>query len=256
MFLDERLEKILEILKKEKKVKVSELSEKFNVSEVIIRKNLKRLELEGKLKRTHGGAILLKEIAHTITLEERIVNRTKQKEEIAKKILENVKDGEGIFLDVTSINYIAAEYLSNSEKKFTLITNMPGIAGLFNKNSNIKVIIIGGEYNKEIGGNIGIEAIKHIQNYNVDKSFIGSAGIDIDNGKVTNFEAHDGITKNEIIKISKESFLVTEYKKIGVSGSYKFANIKEFDYIITEKNKKEYSENIKKILEENSIEIV
>ena len=38
MFLDERLEKILEILKKEKKVKVNELSEKFNVSEVIYEK--------------------------------------------------------------------------------------------------------------------------------------------------------------------------------------------------------------------------
>ncbi len=61
MFLDERLEKILEILENEKKVKVTDLAEKFNVSEVIIRKNLKRLEQEGKLKRTHGGAILLKE---------------------------------------------------------------------------------------------------------------------------------------------------------------------------------------------------
>ena len=60
MFLDERLEKILEILENEKKVKVTDLAEKFNVSEVIIRKNLKRLEQEGKLKRTHGGAILLK----------------------------------------------------------------------------------------------------------------------------------------------------------------------------------------------------
>ena len=43
MFLDERLEKILEILENEKKVKVTDLAEKFNVSEVIIRKNLKRL---------------------------------------------------------------------------------------------------------------------------------------------------------------------------------------------------------------------
>ena len=40
MFLDERLEKILEILKNEKKVKVTDLAEKFDVSEVIIRKNL------------------------------------------------------------------------------------------------------------------------------------------------------------------------------------------------------------------------
>ena len=34
MFLDERLEKILEILNEEKKVKVSELAQKFQVSEV------------------------------------------------------------------------------------------------------------------------------------------------------------------------------------------------------------------------------
>ena len=51
MFLDERLEKILEILENEKKVKVTDLAEKFNVSEVIIRKNLKRLEQEGKIEK-------------------------------------------------------------------------------------------------------------------------------------------------------------------------------------------------------------
>ena len=68
------------------KVKVTDLAEKFNVSEVIIRKNLKRLEQEGKLKRTHGGAILLKELVHSSTLEERIINRTKTKEIIAKSV--------------------------------------------------------------------------------------------------------------------------------------------------------------------------
>lgn len=51
MFLDERLEKILEILENEKKVKVTDLAEKFNVSEVIIRKNLKRLEQEAEIEK-------------------------------------------------------------------------------------------------------------------------------------------------------------------------------------------------------------
>ena len=51
MFLDERLEKILEILENEKKVKVTDLAEKFNVSEVIIRKNLKKSGLKLYLKK-------------------------------------------------------------------------------------------------------------------------------------------------------------------------------------------------------------
>lgn len=255
MFLDERLEKILEILKKEKKVKVKDLSNKFDVSEVIIRKNLKRLESEGKLKRTHGGALLLKDLVHTITLEERIVNRTKQKEDIAKKIVKNIENLEEIFFDVSSVNYIAAEYLSKTMKKVTLITNMPSIASLFNNNSKVKIIIIGGDYSKEIGGNVGIEAINSIKKYNVDKSFIGSAGIDLDTGKVMNFESNDGNTKREIIKISKQSFLATEYRKFGLSGSYKFAKLKNFDNIITEKEEKDYSGSVKKKFIEYNIKI-
>ena len=220
MFLDERLEKILEILENEKKVKVTDLAEKFNVSEVIIRKNLKRLEQEGKLKRTHGGAILLKELVHSSTLEERIINRTKQKEIVARKIIENIENGETIFFDITSINYIASEYLANSEKEITLITNMPSITTHFNKNSKVDIIMIGGEYNKKVGGNVGSEAINYIKRYNVDKAFIGSAGIDLEAEKVMNFELNDGNTKKEIMKISKKIFLVTEYKKLGILGGY------------------------------------
>ena len=214
MFLDERLEKILEILKSERKVKVTDLAKKFNVSEVIIRKNLKRLEQEGRLKRTHGGAILLQELAHTSTLEERIINRTAHKEIIARKIIDNIEDGETIFFDITSINYIAAEYLAK-----------------------VTIIMIGGEYNKEIGGNVGIEAINYIKKYNVDKSFIGSAGIDLEAGKVMNFEANDGNTKKEIMNISKKIFLATEYRKLGILGNYKFSNLSNFDIFICEKDK-------------------
>ena len=61
MFMEERLNEILNIIKEEKKVLVKELSEKFNVSESMIRKDLQRLEKEGKVKRTYGGAILERE---------------------------------------------------------------------------------------------------------------------------------------------------------------------------------------------------
>ena len=256
MFLDERLEKILEILKSEKKVKVTDLAKKFNVSEVIIRKNLKRLEQEGRLKRTHGGAILLQELAHTSTLEERIINRTAHKEIIARKIIDNIEDGETIFFDITSINYIAAEYLANSSKEITLITNMPSITTHFNKNSKVTIIMIGGEYNKEIGGNVGIEAINYIKKYNVDKSFIGSAGIDLEAGKVMNFEANDGNTKKEIMNISKMIFLATEYRKLGILGNYKFSNLSNFDIFICEKDKKDFLENYKKGFDEFEVEIL
>ena len=47
MFMEERLNEILEIIKREKKVLVKDLSEKFNVSESMIRKDYKDLKKRG-----------------------------------------------------------------------------------------------------------------------------------------------------------------------------------------------------------------
>ena len=48
MFMEERLNEILEIINKEKKVLVKDLSKRFNVSESMIRKDLHKLERKGK----------------------------------------------------------------------------------------------------------------------------------------------------------------------------------------------------------------
>ena len=151
---------------------------------------------------------------------------------------------------------MAAERLSKIDKSLKIITNMPSIAALFNKNSQIEIIIAGGDYHKEIGGIIGSEAINNISRYNADKAFIGCAGIDIDTGRVMNFDANDGNTKRKIMDISGQNFLVTESKKINETGSFNFSNLKEFTGIITEKNKLEYSNDIRKKLSEDDTDIL
>ena len=256
MFLDERLDKIMELLNKNKKVKVKELSQTFNVSEVIIRKDLQRLELEGKLRRTHGGAILKKEIVHLSTLDERLINKTTQKNIIAKKIFDNILPEETIFLDVSSINYIAAELLAAQDKSIVLITNMPSLASLFRKHSKTDVIIIGGNYNKEIGGIVGSEAIEAIEKYKVDKAFLGSCGINLTTGSITNFQSEDGNTKKAVISIAKKKYLVIENKKFYCEGTFSFSSLKEFDSIITEKKSELLSNEVKEISKKFLVELI
>ena len=55
-----RLEHIREQVKNEKKVTVSELSKIYKVTEETIRRDLEKLEKEGFLTRTFGGAVLTK----------------------------------------------------------------------------------------------------------------------------------------------------------------------------------------------------
>ena len=62
MFAEERQEKILEMLKVNKRVSNTELIKKFGVSGTTIRIDLTELEQKGLLSRTHGGAILKRKI--------------------------------------------------------------------------------------------------------------------------------------------------------------------------------------------------
>ena len=256
MFLDERLNSIMEILNKEKKVKVNDLAKHFNISEVMIRKDLQRLETEGKLKRTHGGAILKKEIVHLSTLDERLINKTSQKSIIAKKIFASISENETIFLDVSSINYMVAELLAEEDKSLVLITNMPSISALFRKDSGTEIIITGGNYNKEIGGIVGSEAINCINKYKVDKAFLGSCGINPETGAVMNFQSEDGNTKKAVLSIAKKKFLIVETKKFECEGTFCFSSLNEFDAVITEKRQEQLSPGIKKLMKKFMIEFI
>ena len=58
MLAIERKNEILAILQKEQRVLVSELSKRYEVTDETIRRDLEKLEKEGFVKRTYGGAVL------------------------------------------------------------------------------------------------------------------------------------------------------------------------------------------------------
>ena len=77
MFVEERLNLIIEILERDGRVRVKDLSKQFNVSESMIRKDLKVLEKKNLLQRTYGGAI-------------NIVNRPVDLESFNTRIIKNI----------------------------------------------------------------------------------------------------------------------------------------------------------------------
>ncbi|MGC3054090.1 DeoR family transcriptional regulator, partial [Enterococcus faecalis] len=57
MLIEERLAKFQKIVNEQKSISMEALAEQVSVSKDTIRRVLIRLEKEGHLKRTHGGAI-------------------------------------------------------------------------------------------------------------------------------------------------------------------------------------------------------
>lgn len=236
MFMEERLEEIINILKVDGKVLVKDLSEKFGVTEGMIRKDLQKLEKKGKIKRTYGGAMLERKITHDENVAPRLIRNLDGKRRIAKMAVDEINNDDVVFLDTSSTNYVIAEMLNNTMKNITVITNMNKIAMAFDDNPNINVICIGGTYNKKLGGTVGAVANEDIRNYRTDKAFIGVAGLNLRDNVISNCNIEEAKTKYEIIRCSKKSYAVMEYNKFFVDSSYKFGTLDDIDAIITDEN--------------------
>ncbi|MDM8312750.1 transcriptional regulator, DeoR family [Clostridium cadaveris] len=253
MFTEERLEQILNILDKNGRVKVKDLSELFNVSESMIRKDLKKLESEGVLQRTYGGAILNRKFSSNIPIDSRMKVNLDTKELIAEKAFKLIDEGDVVFLESSSINFFLAKLIANSTKKITLITNMSIIPPLFNNNDIVTLICIGGIYNNKSEGVLGSEVIKSISKYIFNKGFVGSAGVNLISNSAYTAELEDGNVKELIISNSKEAFLVVEKEKFDIDSTYRFADLEEFKAIITDSD---ISDEIRNKLKKLSVKLI
>jgi DeoR/GlpR family transcriptional regulator of sugar metabolism len=235
MFIEERHKFILDILERDGKVLVKDLSTQFEVSESMIRKDLQVLEKNNLLQRTYGGAINIKRtIVNGESFFKRVEKDTDLKEIIAKKAYEQIVEGDTIFLDASSISHFLTQLLIENNKKITLITNMVEISSMIHLNSKIHVIFIGGDYNPLVGGNIGSHSIEQIKLYRCNKAFIGCSGIDLRDGSISTGESEDAGTKRAIISISKELYLMAPNERFNLDGIFNFSNIIDFHSIITE----------------------
>lgn len=254
LFTEERHSEILSILNKEGKVVVKDLSNHFSVTEDCIRKDLKILENKTMLRRTYGGAIPFRAIAHIEPLEERKHLNLDLKSIIAKKAFDIIEEGETIFLDISTTNILLAKLLSNSKKKLTVVTNMLDIMSILNnEESNITVISPGGVLKKDSNGFTGSMTIENISNYKFNRAFIGSCGVNLQDKSVTTFDVEDGNTKKAIIRNSQKVYIVIESSKFYFDSIYKFATFNDINVIITEK----ISDNdILTILKKSNIEVI
>ncbi len=234
MFVEERHDIILNLLQKQGKLLVKELSERFNVTEDCIRKDLASLEKRELLKRTYGGAVPLRANSHMFSVQNRKSLEIPAKEIIANKAIHLIGEGETIYLDISTCNVEIAKLLLKSEKSFTIVTNMLEIVQLFAAAGDHRLISVGGVYNTTYDGFIGSMSIDIIKRFKFDKAFIGVVGIDVDENSVYTYAVEDGLTKEAVIKVSRQVYLVAQSSKFSMDGNYRFGKLGEFTGIITD----------------------
>ena len=180
----ERRDSIIQLIQKNGKVRVDNLSEKHEVSSVTIRNDLDFLEKKGILHRTHGGALIRKNVYEDPTLEEKQKLYQSEKQRIGERAIEMIDDGDSILLDSGTTAMEVAKRLSG-KKNLTIMTNAINIALKLGSFENLNVMLTGGVLRKESFSLVGPEAEATISNYFFDKLFLGVDGLEIKYGLTT-----------------------------------------------------------------------
>ena len=212
MLNEERRRAIVDILTRQGRVLVTELSQHFDTSQVTIRKDLEILHTHGLVHRTHGGALPARDGAlDDPTLREKEKLHHQEKLRIAENAASKVKEGQVVILDSGTTTTAIARTLRNF-RNLTIVTNAVNIAAELS-GTDIEVILTGGTLRKNSFSLVGPIAEDTLRRLNADILFLAVDG----------FDAHYGLSTPNLLEAKVNRVMVEVAKRtIAVCDSSKF----------------------------------
>jgi DeoR family transcriptional regulator, fructose operon transcriptional repressor len=225
-----RKQKLIEKLELDGIVDVKEIAILLETSEITVRRDLAILSEQGLLVRTHGGAMKVSLSQMPVTFAQKSAINSEQKDEICRKAVEQIQEGDVVFLDCGSTIFRMCPLLRNMRIK--VVTNsLPIINELIG--SSVSLNFAGGEIDFERQAAHGKMAVEHFQRYRADKAFVGIDGISIENGLSASSEKEAEITI-VISQNSLETFFLCDSSKLEKDRYFPFASIDFVKNLITD----------------------
>ncbi|NBD26941.1 DeoR/GlpR family DNA-binding transcription regulator [Paenibacillus glycinis] len=234
MLVAERYEKIVGLVNDRGSIRVTELSELCQVTEETIRRDLDRLEQAGRLRRSHGGAVSVKDTPQQpeIPYAEREITHAEEKRRIAEEAVKLIRPKDRILLDASSTAWYMATYLPDFP--LTVLTNSIKVAMELSIKERIEVISTGGLLAQRSLSYVGPLAERSLDAYHVDKVFFSCKGVHLERGISESNELQARI-KQKMIGMADDVILLADASKFGVQAFTHVAELGDVDTIITDR---------------------
>lgn len=240
MFQVERLQRIRQILSAKKSVSVIELSDVLDVSEITIRRDFEKLEKDGFLHRTHGGAVL-----NTEWQAQEVPQKPAQgaaipvaqipslNGELGRLCVDIVENYDVVFLTRTPSNIAMAKHL-HEKAEVNVVTNSLEIMMAMAEDRSSRVLLTGGKVDYErwtLQMNLMDPATAALK---VNKAFIHVQGLDFNGGISVN--DYDDVMLYQFLKktVQGDIVLVVEGMVFGKTGLYKIDELDQVAALVTD----------------------
>ena len=248
---EERQQQILDTVRDNRQVTVTELSSRFDVSEVTIRRDLRELAAQGALRRAHGGAVVATPAPPEPPVVQRLSRAENCKECIGRAAAALVPDGDSVFIGSGSTTAYVARHLAGRED-LTVVTNALNVATELATAAGVTVVVTGGMMRASELSLVGHIAEQSLREVRVDRVIMGMQAIDPEAG-MTNDYLPEVMTDRTIIEMAPELIVVADHTKFGKVASAYIAPLERITTLVTDP---ETEPGIVAYLEEMGIRVI
>lgn len=245
---NQRIKHIVNTLRVKNAISIKELVKQFDVSEMTIRRDLTLLSNDRIVELIPGGAILKTSIDSEKDEERYLIThaemkRTREKMKIGKKAASLIEPNDTLVIDVGSTTEYIAKFMQEEFPVTVLCYGLNVLVDIYRK-KNCHPIFAGGYFHDNTLMFESQEGINLIKRTRADKAFISAAGVNGQLG-VTCPHHYEVDTKQAVLNSVKTKILTVDSTKFGTVKMAYFADLQDFDMVITDS---EISEEYIKII--------
>ena len=247
----QRVDRITEALETAASLRLSDLAGALDVSEMTLRRDV---AAHPERFICHGGHIIAAQSgspgAGYVFDREREAHAA-GKRAACEVALGHIEAGDTIFIDCGTTTPHLARRLG-SVGKVTVVCYSINIAEVVRRLENVSLVLLGGFFHRSSASFESPEALEVLKRVGINKAFISAGGLHPTQGaSCSNF--HEVAFKQEAIRRSIETYLVIDSSKFGRVRSAYFADIGDFDAVLTDSG---VDAALRKRVEESGVRIV
>jgi DeoR/GlpR family transcriptional regulator of sugar metabolism len=228
MLQEKRLESILRHLHAGAPGTVANLAREVGVSQATIRRDLDKLTEEGLARRVWGGALPMASSDDPFI--EVAAVHAREKDAIAAKCANLVKDGETILLDIGTTAHRVAKQLHG--RSLTVITSSLAVFEELQGDLEIQLVLLGGVLRREYRSLVGFLTEDNLRQVHADRLILGTSGIRPD-GQIMDTTVVEVPVKRAMIASSDHVILIADAGKFPGSGLARVCGPEAIDVIVT-----------------------
>jgi DeoR family transcriptional regulator, aga operon transcriptional repressor len=227
----DRRHRVLERIAEEQTVHIAELARELGVSEMTVRRDVTRLERDGFLRRTYGGATAHITRSLELAFNARALQHAAAKRLIAIRAVQLVEDAGTMFVGIGTTAEQFALFLPARDDR-TVITESLSVASLLGSRPG-RVVALGGTVRRDELSCIGPAAIATLGRFRADVAVLGAAGLSASAG-VTELYDEEAETHRQMIDRSDRLIVVADGSKLGQVTPAVVGPVSAIDVLVTD----------------------